>query len=193
MALIVCHECKNQVSSEAKVCPTCGAKVKIPKPARKPAVRSGVWKLAGIFIGLVFLVQLYAAFQQSQKTPAELKQEADAKQEQETQQTAKKAEKDKKFAAEFKRTKAAAIAALSVKNASRNPESVSWTAIMTNDDASLVCMELRAQNGFGGMTVENVSVFNGKISTDDGPWNKHCANKKLFDVTVGTLAMLKRL
>ena len=189
MALIVCHECKNQVSSEAKNCPSCGAKVKIPKPIAKPTSWRGILKWVGILMGVMFLLQVAAAFQQSQKKAEELKQEAATKQ----AEIAKEAENHKNSEIKFNREKKAAIAAVTVKNASRNPDSVSWTAIMTNDDASLVCMELRAQNGFGGMTVENVSVFNGKISTDDGPWNKHCANKKLYDVTAETLIILKRL
>ncbi len=189
MALIECHECKKQISSEAANCPGCGAKVKIPKPAKKSVSGKSILKWVGISFCLIFLMQAVGAYKQSQKTPDELKQDAAAKQ----ANIAKKAENDKNFEIRFNREKTAAIAAVTVKNASRNPDSVSWTSFMTNDDASVVCMELRAENGFGGMTVEDVSVFNGKISTEDGPWNKHCVNKKLFDVTDGTLAILKRL
>lgn len=34
MALISCHECGAQVSSEAKACPNCGAKPKKPRKSR---------------------------------------------------------------------------------------------------------------------------------------------------------------
>ena len=40
MALINCHECKREVSTEAKTCPSCGAKVRLPKKPVSPTMKA---------------------------------------------------------------------------------------------------------------------------------------------------------
>ena len=45
MALVKCHECGNQVSTEAKNCPQCGAKVKRPT-SRTTIVLGGLFAVA---------------------------------------------------------------------------------------------------------------------------------------------------
>lgn len=57
MALMKCHECGYEVSSEAKACPKCGAKVKKPRISWIPSKTSGgktslVVKLFAALVGL---------------------------------------------------------------------------------------------------------------------------------------------
>ena len=56
MSLQQCHECKNNVSSEAKTCPNCGAPVKKPT---SPIVK-GFGILILIFIFLAFVGFLFS-------------------------------------------------------------------------------------------------------------------------------------
>lgn len=60
MALISCRECGNQVSTEAPVCPKCGAPVARqpvgrPMPERKP---TNPWMIIGWIIVLLLLLPL---------------------------------------------------------------------------------------------------------------------------------------
>jgi len=58
----------------------------------------------------------------------------------------------------------------------RDPESVRWQNIFTNDDGTIVCVAYRARNGFGGMNLEHATFANKQISTANAAWNKHCTN-----------------
>lgn len=66
-----------------------------------------------------------------------------------------------------------------IKKANRNPASVSWENVLANDDASLICIEYRGQNGFGGMNLERVAFINGAPSDKAREWNSRCAGKPL--------------
>lgn len=53
MALVTCHECAHEISSEAASCPHCGAKPKIEK--------TGMPTWATVLVGLVFLILIISA------------------------------------------------------------------------------------------------------------------------------------
>jgi hypothetical protein len=73
--------------------------------------------------------------------------------------------------ARFQKT---AVMANALKKALREPESVVWETILANDDASVICFEYRARNGFGGMAKEFTVFADNKASQDANVWNKHC-------------------
>jgi hypothetical protein len=50
MALIICRECKNQVSDQAKSCPNCGVKVK------KESGGFTIWILSAFIIFMIFMI-----------------------------------------------------------------------------------------------------------------------------------------
>jgi len=189
MALIKCHECGKKVSTESPTCPGCGAIVKIPEPKNKSASLSAksLGRLFMIFIIGIILVSVVSAFFKKDKTPQELKQEAEA---QKIAQT-KKAEDEKKTTIKTKRVSAAATAAQAIQRSARNPQNVAWEGILANDDASVICFELRAQNGFGGLNVEQIAVIKGVMKTSDSAWNKNCADKELYDVKSDVIRLLK--
>ncbi|WP_292839340.1 zinc ribbon domain-containing protein [Methylotenera sp.] len=54
MALVKCHECGKDVSTEAKVCPSCGAKVVKPKEPKKPMSPIIKYSLLGV-VGFIFI------------------------------------------------------------------------------------------------------------------------------------------
>lgn len=155
MALVKCHECGSEISSEAKACPKCGAE------PRKSAGLLG-WTVAILI--LAFVLKSVFSSSDGPPPPVETAAQREAKQQQEQL---------------FQKT---VIMAATIKRNLREPESVQWETIMANDDGSVMCFLYRARNGFGGMTRENVSLANGKASKEAAHWNKHCANKPLNDL-----------
>lgn len=73
--------------------------------------------------------------------------------------------------AAFRKT---ALFAASIKKTMRDPDSLVWESIRANDDASVICVEYRARNGFGGMNREFAVYANSKVSQKPTAWNKHC-------------------
>lgn len=103
--------------------------------------------------------------------------------------TAKDAEAKQKGEAEAKerqaqlRSSMVVLIARNLRENLRNPSSADWVSVLANDDASVVCIVLRAQNGFGGMTVDSYAFVDGKGSENTAVWNKRCAGKTLHDLT----------
>lgn len=61
-----------------------------------------------------------------------------------------------------------------ITNAARNPDSVSFSYVGVNEDATTVCIAYRAQNGFGGMNQEYIAVHKGKVRESAAFWNRNC-------------------
>lgn len=70
-----------------------------------------------------------------------------------------------------------------IKNSLRDPDSLKWQTIRTNDDATVLCYVYRARNGFGGMNLEHAAVVGTSISTSAKVWKRNCQDKNLHDVT----------
>lgn len=146
-----CRECGKEVSTEAKACPHCGAKKPVPK--KVGPIGTAIVVLIGLVIFWPFLSGDAGT---SAPPPAPT-----------PEQVAAKAKRD----ATFNQTVAAAKA---VKQALRDPDSLTWESIRANDDASVICLEYRAKNGFGGMNREFAVFVKGKASQKPEMWNKHC-------------------
>ena len=164
MAMITCAECGSAVSSEAKTCPGCGVERKVFRRSGKvkePA--SGRKKLAvgfAVFVG-VCIVGLASSL------PAN---------------NAGTAPEDLATRQQHGRTSAAFASARALKASLRNPDSLTFRSIGTNDDGGVVCITYRAQNGFGGMNLEHVVFRDGDPSQSAAAWNRTCAHKKLYDL-----------
>lgn len=163
MALITCKECGHQISSNAKTCPSCGA-----KPV-KPVGMLGI--ITALIIGAIVFKCASPAHEPppapTPKSAAELAAE--------------------KIEAEATRKRHAATAdtlAYIISHA-RNPSSVTVELAGASEDGSVVCIQYRAQNGFGGMNRETISQANGKISDNPKQWNKHCLGGNLIDMMDG--------
>ncbi|WP_157355031.1 hypothetical protein [Methylotenera sp. 1P/1] len=191
MALIICHECRGSVSTEAKVCPGCGAKVKIPKPEKKPYSKTSLRIWYGMLILLFVVGPIYRGIEYLMKSPEQLALEAKERQERDVQNAAQKAAQEKEVKLKFDREQASAMAAYLVKNRMRNPQSVTWKRISANDDSTVICLTFHAQNGFGGFNLEQIAVINAKMTESAKLWNKHCASTPLNDVTKSALRLLK--
>jgi hypothetical protein len=125
MALIKCTECGQQISDEAKRCPSCGAKVK------KPA--SFLWWVLGAMVVYgVVSGAMNPSETPPQKTEAEKQAEAEASQ---------------KLGLDIARTKA-------LKQSTKNPASFELVEAIRMDDLAL-CITYRGTNSFNAVVTEN--------------------------------------
>ena len=132
-----------------------------PSPKRK-------FKKRYILLGLFGLGMLANAI-----SPTETEAERNARIANEAEQTALKLEDNKRSTLAF-------IAKATITEAARNPDSVSFSYVGVNKDATTVCVRYRAQNGFGGMNQEYIAFHNGKARDSAAFWNKHCT-KELYN------------
>jgi hypothetical protein len=157
MAMTTCKECGKDISDTATSCPHCGyAK---PKPRQVSGCMT-TFIISGALLFAVSMCNTATAPKQQPKTPEQLTQEA------------------RKEEAFQKVVGAMAI----IKKANRNPDSVVWENVLANDDASVICIEYRGQNGFGGMNKESIAFIKNKPTKDSKDWNKHCAGRPLNDM-----------
>lgn len=154
MALIQCHECGTEVSTEAKTCPKCGAKPK--KPAGLVSV------LVVVLLGIAFVGAMSSGGGEgdaAHETP---------------EQTAQKEASTKRYSA------ATGISSI-LRASMRDPDSLKFETLLVSDDASVVCAQYRARNGFGGMNREIFVSSEEGHSQEPDAWNKHCT-KSMFDM-----------
>jgi len=69
-----------------------------------------------------------------------------------------------------------------IKTSMRDPDSLKWDRILSNEDGTVVCVTYRGRNGFGGMSREHVAYAKGAISPSTSAWNKNCAKKSLYEM-----------
>ncbi len=156
MSLSPCHECKNQVSSDAKHCPSCGAKQDRP-----------VSKL-GLLLAILLGVSVFQCTRPESKTvPTKTPEEIAAEEAQ-----AKASRARYSFAAEFVKA---------IQTTLRDPDSLVVETLLVNEDATTGCASYRAKNGFGGMNREFVVIDKGKAKKTTEAWNKVCT-KKMYDM-----------
>lgn len=168
MALIKCKDCGKEFSTDAKVCPHCGAK------KTKAKTR---WKSILITIGVIYLIGLLSPHSGS-STPNTPTQEEIA---QEAKANAEKAEynKKKEGAKNF-----ALVSATELRKTMRNPSSLKFDSVFVTN-AGDVCYDYRAENGFGGMNHEYaILTKNAKFyQNNSSKWNKLCVNKEGYEVS----------
>lgn len=158
MGLKTCKECGGQISSSATACPHCGRKIR-----RTSLV---TW-IVTIFLAVTAITSINA-YNRRGMAPTQ-RPVTDA-------QRVDEARNDLRFT----RT---AIAAATLKKSLREPDSVRWSHILANDDATTICLEYRARNGFGGMAIEHVVFHQGAPSRAASDWNQRCAGHELHDMS----------
>lgn len=168
MAMTKCKECGNEISTKADACPKRGAK--------QPATGCLTWVVAG-FLFLV-VATMVSNLGNKDTSPGEGGRPKKAA-----------VEKSPEEIAIEKGTATAAVAAKSLRDAMRNPDSLVLEKALVMDSGA-VCIEYRAQNGFGGMNRASAVVppgtaklLNGDAPGFDKSWNKNCAGKTGHDVT----------
>lgn len=164
MALTACKECGKEISTKAEVCPHCGA-----KPKKKTSMFT--WIVAG-FIGFAALGALLS--EPSEKSSAS--------------RSAPKTKSPEELRYD-KNLKRAAVAAQALRKSMRNPDSFVLEQALAME-SNTICIEYRAQNGFGGMNRGRalLSADDKKLISDEsdgftGAWSKGCAGQTGDDLT----------
>lgn len=152
MALVKCNECGNDISTQAKSCPGCGAKP--PRLPKKKMSRIVVFFLWLLVVGIIASVMM-----QPRKIPDTPEQIV---------------EKKALDAIKMKRNSSIESVSSQIRRSMRNPDSLIWESAGSNSDGSVLCFTYRAQNGFGGMTREFAVMTKDKISHLPRDWNKNC-------------------
>lgn len=171
MALKPCAECGARISTEAEACPHCGAK---PRATMGPVGR--------VILGLIAVSVGISVFSSG----------GNDKPEEKPALPVKTPEQIASEAAEKSRSQRAIFVVTALRHGLRDPDSVKWESVSVSDDASVVCVEYRAKNGFGGVNFEQTVYTKGKFSTAAKPWNRHCAGKQLNDLKPMVEYVLKR-
>lgn len=164
MALVKCSECGKQVSSAAAACPNCGA-----KPKKRTSLFT--W-IVTAFIGFAALSALFS--EPSEKSAAS--------------RPAPKVKSPEELRYE-KNLNRAAVAAQALRKSMRNPDSFVLEQALAME-SNTICIEYRAQNGFGGMNRGRalLSADDKKLLSDESDgfnssWNKSCAGQTGDDLT----------
>lgn len=164
MALIKCHECGNEVSTEAKVCPKCGAKVVVPK-TKKPTSTST--KVIGV-LGVIAVIAVISSTKQQNEQLAEAKSNLTP------EQKAANAKRDAQL-------QWAAMGAIDLKKHMKDPEAFDLTSLYVTK-SGYGCYEYRAKNSFGAILPSSaVLTPKGKMFTKEHQegeftktWNREC-------------------
>lgn len=203
MALTKCKECGKEVSTTAKACPHCGAKV--VRTSAFTVIVGGFFVLVAItmFAGHLSTesAKAAAAEQQARQAAAEKARIASLSPEMRAAEEKRQREKDaanreaeRQMAADKKkadeRVQRASAGAVLLKKSMRNPDSFKLESALVISGSGAVCYDYRAQNGFGGINAGHaVLAPDGKkfLTSDmDGfsrLWNKECANKSGSEVS----------
>ncbi len=170
MVMVNCKECGRGISKKAKACPNCGYQ-------RKPMTIS-TWAVLGLVFLTLYTYRAVTSLQYDQNAhtapsgPEITSEKVRAKE-------PVKPPPDPAKEAISKRQAGIMVAGAALKETLREPDSVEWLKILTNEEGLLVCFEYKARNGFGGMGFEKTAMFYGQPVE----WNKFCANRELHDMT----------
>lgn len=157
MALKKCKECGNEVSTSAKACPKCGAKVV------KSVGPIGI--IFALMVGFVAyscssVMNGISRHPTEQRTPA---------------QTAAAQEE---YQADKRRFDQAYDVAKTIRRNAKDPSSVTFNSIAVSGDADIVCVIFRAKNSFGAIVPGAYVLFAGELRDDARLVKKHCSNTK---------------
>lgn len=150
MSMIKCQECGKEISNQADACPHCGA---------KPTLGSGC------FVVILAALAVFGTIgvMSSKESPPPLPPVP--------VKTAAQIAQDKKSEA----TRLMVLMYMqALKKDLRDPDSIVWESVRANDNASVICMEYRAKNGFGGMNRDVIAVIDNHVKRGTTAWNKHC-------------------
>lgn len=174
MSIIKCKECAGEVSSTAKACPKCGAKV--------PKRTSMLTKLLALILIPGMLLAVFSTNQQTEKLRAEA---AAIDASLTPEQRAAKQEADERLNAGLLRGRAMVRL---IKQNAKNPDSIKIeSAFLTT--AGAVCINYRGTNSFNavvpGLMVLPSDASSKSATAEQTPtaWNKHCAKTPGRDIT----------
>ena len=160
MALVKCHECGKEVSTEAKKCPSCGANVR--KPKKDLGILGSLFWLTVVGLSVFGLIRFS---EQGVATNAPTRT---------SKQSAEVSKRDGKL-------QLAAAGALDLKRAMKDPEAFELTSLVVKPNGA-ACYKYRAKNSFGAIfpgeavlsTAPKLLVHEKDGSEFVRVWNKEC-------------------
>lgn len=157
MAMIKCHECRSQISSEATSCPICGVKPKKPTSII-------------VILGLGFLIisMIKCTYDESSNVGSS-----------KPVLTAEQIAANAKTEADFQ---AVVMGAKVLKNNMKNPASFELESALQLTDGT-VCYRYRSTNSFNAVVPGVYIMRSTSGSTTASDWNKYCAGKTGTDQT----------
>ena len=163
MDVIVCRECKHQLSPEAEICPICGAKV---LPPREPLylnkkIQRGI---VAIIVVVAAIAIVIAKVRDAEKAAEE------------------RAAEKKKAELLALRSSSVQAAAQTLKQNLKDPDSLKWKTVLSNDDGTVLCLEYRTRNHSGFYVPRSLTVAEGTTLPGADAWNEHCPNHQLYDM-----------
>lgn len=166
MALVKCGECGNEVSTQAKACPKCGAVMPKPKKSVGPV---------GLLFGAIVLGAIIMGFVNTERDKTDRAAVEAAKTPE--QRAAEKAASDKRTA----QLQTAGAGAVALKSAMKDPTAFELTSLLVMPSGA-ACYEYRAKNSFGAVLPSAaVLTSKGKMLSKEangnafvGAWNKEC-------------------
>lgn len=166
MSLVACHECGKEVSTEAKTCPSCGAKVQKPKKKTSRATL-----VVAVVVGLGAVMAVSESAKKTNERPPLTEAEKRAND------------------ARDRQLQLAGGVALSLKKAAKDPTVFELTSALVHSDGA-ACYEYRAKNSFGAILPgEAVLSTNGKVLVREldgtaftAAWRKLCTRSGGDDI-----------
>ncbi len=154
MALIACGECGQKVSTEAKACPGCGAKVKKP-----------VGLLGKLFAAAVLIAIVQCTLKTQDRppaTPSPAKAKASPEEDQHVREV---------------------VGTLrSLRSLMHDPQSFDVESATRAPDGS-ICIVYRGKNAFGAVVRNRVVAWTGGSSEDDLEFSRRCIGTGAVDYT----------
>ena len=170
MALIACLECKHEVSTASKSCPSCGAKTRVPKRPMSTITKA---LLAVLGVGVIAIAAVDSGKKEESRKTAERRIASMSPEQIESLKVVKK-KRDSQL-------QAAGIGALTLKNSMKDPEAFELKSMVVKINGA-ACYEYRAKNSFGA-TFPGSAVLSpaGKLLVQERDrnlfvalWNKEC-------------------
>jgi hypothetical protein len=179
MALLTCPDCKQPVSSDARRCPKCSAKVRPPKKPMSLTFKI----LLALGSGLFVVALAFQQMQDNETTKAEQQRVASLTPEQLAREHAQKA-------LIVKQEKGAVLGAVALRDAMKDPEGFVLRSLILHPNGT-ACYEYRAKNAFGATFPSSaVLTSSGKILVAErdrnafvSAWNKDCTKDGARDIT----------
>jgi len=64
----------------------------------------------------------------------------------------------------------------------KDPHSLKWRTVLSNDDGTVLCLEYRTRNRSGFYVRRSLIVAEGKMLRSADAWNEHCFNHRLYNM-----------
>lgn len=179
MALIECKECAKQISDSADKCPNCGKKQN----------SGGFWKLLLAMVAIFFLVSILSQCMDSSRkeraekadkayldslTPEQRLVELQTREKLMALEARQNKEKEEQKKLQEKRASSAYQSLQVVKSSLNDPDSLRINSIGVNEIATIVCVDYRAKNAYGGYIRGTATFIKGKASQSAEVWNANC-------------------